>query len=107
MFSIRLYIVFFCLLSCFYVGGCGPRDISQENSDYQVESRTSVSTAEQMRYPSFGSDANQRMLFLNNKMDVMTMRQNYINSQLKDPHHLSPANPKYRAIPKEPSPFRQ
>lgn len=90
----------------FMLAACGPKDIGQGEVEDPPQ-RTSVSNAEQMRYPHFGSDANQRMLFFHNKMDVMYTRQSMLESRLKVGSELSPEHPNYRAVPKEPSPFRQ
>ncbi|MBQ9536969.1 MAG: hypothetical protein IJU79_04170 [Desulfovibrionaceae bacterium] len=84
---------------------CGPKDIGQELADDVEEAH--LSTAEQMRYPHFGSDANQRRLFFNNQMHIMEQRQHIIAAPLHAPNGLSPASPRYREIPKEQSPFRQ
>ncbi|MBQ7738103.1 MAG: chemotaxis protein [Desulfovibrionaceae bacterium] len=88
------------------LAACGPKDIG---SDYTAESdeKTSVSVAEQMRYPLFGSDGNQRMLYMHNRMDTMVARQKFMNAKLQNKSGLSPEDPNYRSTPKERSPFRE
>ena len=84
---------------------CGPKEIgSAEEEEESI--RTSVSAAEQMRYPMTGTDYNQRMLFLNNQMETMVARQRAITSTLT-PQGISPEHPAYRAVPKQASPFRE
>ena len=101
----RSLLLLFCLLPLL-LNACGPKDIG--NASLEEEPiHTSVSTAEQMRYPAFGSDAIQRQLFYDNKMQNMVARQNIMRSSLKHPAALSPEHPDYRAVPKEKSPFRQ
>ena len=95
----------FLFILVFFLSACGPKDISTEsNEDPPI--RTSASTAEQMRYPFFGSDANQKMLYERNTIDNMVVRQHIISSSLHD-QSVSPENPTYRATPKEKSPFQQ
>lgn len=88
----------------FLLVSCGPKDISTEIEERSE--RTSVSTAEQMRFPHFGSDANQRMLFNVNRMDSMTARQRSIGAQIRA-SNMSPEREEYRRTPKQQSPFRQ
>ncbi|MBO4369177.1 MAG: chemotaxis protein [Desulfovibrio sp.] len=106
---------FFLFCFCFFLvltflHGCGPKDIGNETV-VEENTPTSVSAAEQMRYPMFGTDANQRMLFLNNKMDTMVLKQAIIRNAktpgTTSPVSVSPEDPAYRAVPKQQSPFRQ
>ena len=95
-------LALFLLLSA-----CGPKDIGQ-SLDEEEPIRTSVSSAEQMRYPVYGTDSNQKMLYLQNTMDSMVLRQSLISNTLKpQTGALSPEHPTYRAHPKQASPFRQ
>ena len=93
------------LALCLLLSACGPQDIGH-SQDEEEPIRTSVSAAEQMRYPVYGTDSNQKMLYLNNTMDTMVLRQSLMNNALK-PSGISPEHPSYRAHPKEASPFRQ
>ena len=96
------------LLSATFAGflsACGPKDISTDFTEDEPI-RTSVSTAEQMRFPHFGSDANQRMLFMQNRMDHMTVRQKVIHSQIRNSFARGTDQP-VQPEPKQASPFRQ
>ena len=92
------------LLLLSLLAACGPKEIGLD-SESTSSGETSVSVAEQMRYPLFGSGAKERMLYVNNKMDVMVERQNFMQSKLKA-GQVPPESPNYRAKPKERSPFR-
>ena len=61
---------------------CGPREISGVG---ETEDRESSSTAEQMRYPLYGTDATQRMLYRNNLASTMVYRQSVIENSLRNP----------------------
>lgn len=103
----KIYFLLLDLLLLALTTSCGPKDIGTSATE-EEPIRTSVSSAEQMRYPMFGSDRTQKMLFLNNQMDSMVVRQNVISHSLqRDGQAISPEDPRYRLIPKQPSPFRQ
>ncbi|MBQ7456755.1 MAG: chemotaxis protein [Desulfovibrio sp.] len=91
------------LLLLLLLASCGPKDIAGvgEDSDRQL---SSVSHAEQMRYPIYGQDANQKMLYQNNCMNTMVYRQYLINNALKASQYDMEAE-KQRAKPKQASPF--
>ncbi|MCR5813624.1 MAG: chemotaxis protein [Desulfovibrio sp.] len=95
------------LALCLLLSACGPKDIGQSLEE-EEPIRTSVSSAEQMRYPIYGTDGNQKMLYLNNTMDTMVLRQTLLHNALKpSAGGPSPEHPSYRAFPKQASPFRQ
>ncbi|MBQ9452935.1 MAG: chemotaxis protein [Desulfovibrio sp.] len=104
--SIRIPL-FLLLLSC--VGGCGPKDIGEGTSADTAQPQ-GVSVEDRLRYPVFGANNTQRMLYWQNRPDVMANVQQWQRMQLlrNDGHTpVSPEDPRYRAIPKERSPFRQ
>ncbi len=100
----------FLLLAILLLVSCGPRDIGSGSSE-EEKITTSVSAAEQMRYPMYGADANQHMLFQANTMDTMVLKQNIMYQGLRPPKEgtatINPALPAYREHPKQPSPFRE
>ena len=70
-----------------------------------------VSVEDQLRYPVYGSSNTQRMLYLQNRPDVMANVQQWRMMQFRRTNGLEPVtdpeNPQYRAVPKQRSPFRQ
>ena len=95
-------------------GGCGPKDIGEGTSDTASEPQ-GVSTADQLRYPVYGSGRTQRMLYWNSRPDVMANVQQWQRAQMQraagQSNALAPAanpeDPQYRAVPRQRSPFRQ
>ena len=93
------------------LGGCGPKDISS-GSSYESESRPQgVSVEDQLRYPMYGSSNTQRMLYMQNRPDIMANTQQWRIQQFRRAQGLEnaadPEDPQYRAVPKQRSPFRQ
>lgn len=80
---------------------CGPKEITTFEEE---DTHSSISMAEQMRYPLYGQDRNQRMLYTNNLMNTMVFKQNYIQAKLAK-STLDKEAEKARLIPKERSPF--
>lgn len=70
-----------------------------------------VSVEDGLRYPVYGSDNTQRMLYWQNRPDVMAATQDWRARQFRRMQGLdeaaSPEDPVYRAVPKQRSPFRQ
>lgn len=89
------------MLSCLLIS-CGPKDITVGDSEETIP--TSVSNAEQMRYPMYGSGANQKLLYQRNLMNSMLLQQSAIQSTLR-PSDIEAAERRKR--PREASPFRE
>ncbi|MDE7241178.1 MAG: chemotaxis protein [Desulfovibrio sp.] len=91
------------------LAACGPKEIGEGSS---MESRgpgAGAPSAELMRYPMTGASPRERMLYFNNRPDVMQQVQDWrIRSyQRMMGVQPSPEDPAYRAVPKQRSPFRQ
>ena len=93
------------------LSGCGPKDIGEGSSDHYDSQPQGVSVEDQLRYPVYGSSNTQRMLYLQNRPDVMANTQRWRMMQFRRAHGvdnaLDPEDPQYRAVPKQRSPFRQ
>jgi hypothetical protein len=93
------------------LGGCGPKDIGEGTSSRSDSQPQGVSVEDQLRYPVYGSSNTQRMLYLQNRPDVMANVQQWRMMQFRRTNGLEPVtdpeNPQYRAVPKQRSPFRQ
>lgn len=65
--------------------------------------------AEQMRQPMTGSNNTQRMLYYYNRPDIMEKVRNWRIDQFNRQMGVapSPEDPAYRAVPRQPSPFRE
>ena len=89
--------------------GCGPKEIGAGSSDEVVASGGGAPSAELMRYPMTGANARERMLYLQNRPDVMQQVQDWRlqSYQRRMGVQPSPEDPAYRAVPKQRSPFRQ
>ena len=93
------------------LGGCGPRDIGAGSSSESDSQPQGVSVEDQLRYPIYGSSNTQRMLYMQNRPDIMANTQQWRIEQFRRTHGLDnaadPEDPQYRAVPKQRSPFRQ
>lgn len=89
--------------------GCGPKDIGAGSSEESVGTGGGQPSAELMRYPVTGASPRERMLYFNNRPDVMQQVQDWRlqSFQRRMGVQPSPEDPAYRATPKQPSPFRQ
>lgn len=101
----------FCLalLAVFALAACGPKDIGTGTSSDYAAASPGMAPEEQLRYPMTGMSNTQRMLYHVNRPDVMSQMQQWqinrfsrLNGDKPDP-----AEPEYRAVPKQRSPFRQ
>lgn len=92
-------------------GGCGPKDIGAGSSSENDSQPQGVSVEDQLRYPVYGSNNTQRMLYYQNRPDVMANMQQWRMQQFRRMNGLdtdvNPEDPQYRAVPKQRSPFRQ
>lgn len=99
------------LLCCLLLAACGPRDIGTGTSAEYAEGGGRISPAEQMRYPMTGASSVQRNLYYYNRPHVMQNMQEWraaqFRRQLQGGQNTDPADPAYRAVPRERSPFRQ
>ena len=93
------------------LAGCGPKDIGEGSSAANDSHPQGVSVEDQLRYPIYGSSNTQRMLYLQNRPDIMDNVQRMRMMQFRRANGLDqttdPEDPQYRAVPKQPSPFRQ
>ena len=93
------------------MAGCGPKDIGEGSSDRYESQPQGVSVEDQLRYPIYGSSNTQRMLYLQNRPDVMANTQQWRMMQFRRANGLDnaidPEDSQYRAVPKQRSPFRQ
>ena len=93
------------------MGGCGPKDIGAGSSSENDSQPQGVSVEDQLRYPVYGSNNTQRMLYYQNRPDVMANMQQWRMQQFRRMNGLdtdvSPEDPQYRSVPKQRSPFRQ
>lgn len=91
--------------------GCGPKDIGAGTSSDGESRPQGVSTEDQLRYPVYGSSNTQRMLYYQNRPDVMANTQQWQLRQMRRMNGMDqsvdPSDPQYRAVPKQRSPFRQ
>lgn len=93
------------------MGGCGPKDIGEGSSASYDSQPQGVSVEDQLRYPIYGSNNTQRMLYMQNRPDVMANVQQWRINQFRRANGFDnatdPEDPQYRAVPKQRSPFRQ
>ena len=93
------------------MAGCGPKDVGEGSSARYESQPQGVSVEDQLRYPVYGSNNTQRMLYLQNRPDVMANVQQWRMMQFRRVNGLEPVtdpeDPQYRAVPKQRSPFRQ
>lgn len=93
------------------MGGCGPKDIGEGSSARYDSQPQGVSVEDQLRYPIYGSNNTQRMLYMQNRPDVMANVQQWRINQFRRANGFDnttdPEDPQYRAVPKQRSPFRQ
>ncbi len=93
------------------MAGCGPKDIGEGSSDRYDSQPQGVSVEDQLRYPIYGSSNTQRMLYMQNRPDIMANMQQWRIQQFRRAQGLDnaadPEDPQYRAVPKQRSPFRQ
>lgn len=88
---------------------CGPKEIGQGSSQESSGAGGGAPSAELMRYPMTGANARERMLYFQNRPDIMQQVQDW---RLQGYQRMmgvkpSPEDPAYRAVPKQRSPFRQ
>lgn len=90
---------------------CGPKDIGTGTSVENDAPPMGVSAEDQMRYPITGANRTQKLLYLQNRPDIMANTQQWRLRQFNAIHGLdtdaSPEDPAYRAVPKQRSPFKQ
>lgn len=100
-----------CLALTAQLAACGPKDIGAGTASHAAAQPAGVSVEDQLRYPVTGASRTQRLLYWNNRPDVMANVQQWQTRQWRDalaPHSgVNPEDPAYRAVPKERSPFRQ
>ena len=93
------------------LSGCGPKDVGEGSSARYESQPQGVSVEDQLRYPIYGSSNTQRMLYQQNRPDVMANTQQWRMNQFRRANGLDnavdPEDPQYRAVPKQRSPFRQ
>ena len=93
------------------MAGCGPKDVGEGSSSRYESQPQGVSVEDQLRYPVYGSNNTQRMLYLQNRPDVMQNVQQWRMMQFRRANGLDnaadPEDPQYRTVPKQRSPFRQ
>ena len=93
------------------MAGCGPKDVGEGSAARYEAHPQGVSVEDQLRYPMYGSSNTQRMLYLQNRPDVMANVQQWRTNQIRRSNGLDnaadPEDPQYRAVPKQRSPFRQ
>lgn len=98
------------LASCAFLAlcACGPREIG-EGAAEPVASKPEVLAVDTMRYPMTGMDNTQKMLYWQNRPDVMQNVQAWRREQYRRQMGLAPdpEDPAYRETPKMRSPFRQ
>jgi len=91
--------------------GCGPKDIGTGTSAENESQPRGPSVEDQLRYPMYGSNATQRMLYYQSKPDVMENMQRWRIMQFRRMNgidtNVNPEDEQYRAAPKQRSPFRQ
>lgn len=99
-----LFFLFFCPLLC----SCGPREIGQGSSADYDEPR-GAAAVDQMRMPFTGASRTERMLYYYNQPENMEKISAWRSERALRSMGLAPdpADPAYRAIPKQRSPFRQ
>jgi len=93
------------------LAACGPKDIGTGTSTEYAADGSAPSNAEQMRYPMTGASNLQRNLYYYNRPQVMQNVQQWridqYRARLAGQQPADPADPAYRAVPRERSPFRQ
>lgn len=96
---------FFCLL---LLSACGPREIGQGTSS-EAAFTPEATAADLLRLPITGMNRTQKMLYWQNKPEVMLLLQKVQTEAFRRRMGLAPdpREPEYRAVPKERSPFRQ
>lgn len=101
---VRVYILF-CLI---FLSACGPREIGQ-NSSSDKPLIPEATAADLLRLPITGMNNTQRLLYWQNRPEVMMTMQKLQTEQFRRRMGLTPSpdNPQYREIPRQRSPFRQ
>ena len=103
--KMRKYI-FMGILTILLAGGCGPKEPGTGlSSDAALAPRPT--SAELLRQPITGMNNTQKMLYWQNRPDVMENIQNWRLGVMKHKMGISPEDPAYREVPKQLSPFRQ
>ncbi|SDF99549.1 chemotaxis protein [Desulfovibrio legallii] len=107
----RLRVLAVCLALPGLLWACGPKDVGTGTSTEAAGEPQGVSVEDQLRYPVYGSSNTQRMLYWQNRPDVMAQTQDWRARQFRRTEGLDaapgPADPAYRAVPRQSSPFRQ
>ncbi len=95
------------LLSC-CLAACGPREIG-EGTSHNTRLPPEATGADLLRFPMTGMDNNQKMLYWQNRPDVMAGMQKIRMREFRRRMGLAPEpeDPDYRSLPKQRSPFRQ
>lgn len=90
------------------LASCGPREIG-EGSSPEAALTPEATGADLLRLPMTGMDNNQKMLYWQNRPDVMASLQKFRMEQYRRRMGFAPApeDPAYREFPKQRSPFRQ
>lgn len=100
-----LSLILLCLATA-----CGPKDIGTGTSSDWENQPQGISTADQLRYPIYGSNTTQQLLYFHNRPDLMQQMQKWRMESFIRMHGLkpiNPENPEYRSVPRQRSPFRQ
>lgn len=93
------------LLIC-AIAACGPREVGQGSSQEQAMTPEATG-ADLLRLPMTGMNNTQKMLYWQNRPDIMASVQKFRMDQLRRRLGIAPEDPEYRAVPKQRSPFRQ
>lgn len=101
-------------LACLSLCACGPKDIgtgtSSDGSYNGAPSGGRANNVDDLRYALTGSNNIQQRLDYYNRPAVMFQMQEWQKQQLRrpgSPAAVDPADPSYREVPKQRSPFRQ
>ena len=99
-------IFLFCI--CLLLPAFGPREIG-EGSAEPLTDPPDIAASDTLRYPMPGMNNTQKMLYWQNRPDVMHDMQSWRREQFRRHMGLAPEpeDPAYRQIPKTRSPFRQ
>lgn len=98
------YLLIFCLV----LSACGPREIGVGTSD-PAPVAPETAGIDALRMPVTGVSNTEKMLYWQNRPDIMENTQRWRQEQFRRYMGLKPdpENPAYREIPKQKSPFRQ
>lgn len=98
----------YLLLICVFLCACGPKEIGEGTSD-APPSPPETAGVNTLRMPITGANNTEKMLYWQNRPDVMENTQRWRQEQFRRYMGLKPdpESPAYREIPKQKSPFRQ